>query len=108
MLIRSLCINHVFSTTTVPGGAEPTIRVVAVVNDVIVVDVPETLKDAVDKFVVEIVAVDEQQTSKRQTKEPIVFAVEYNGQPWINIPPNRLSSLTKGTTYTIQVRYRLL
>ena len=82
------------------------VRVVAVVNGAVVMDIPQTLLKEIDKFVVQILAMgQEQRTSKRQTMEPITFTVENTGQPWVNIPTNKLM---KDSMYTVQVSESLV
>ena len=84
-----------------PPPVTAVVRVVAVVNGAVVMDISQTVLKDIDKFVVQILALgQEQRTSKRQTRDPVTFTVANTGQPWVNIPTNKLM---KDSIYTVQV-----
>ena len=76
---------------------------VTVIDDVIVMDIPVDVLSNIDKFEVQLFLEIEQRVSKRQQEKSITFTVENSGQPWITIPSNELSTLEKGSTYSVQV-----
>ena len=78
-------------------------QVVTVIDDVIVMDIPVDVLSNILKFEVQLFLEVEQSVSKRQLEEPITFTVENSGQPWITIPSDELSTLEKGSTYSVQV-----
>ena len=78
-------------------------QVVTVIDDVIVMDIPVDVLSNILKFEVQLFLEVEQRVSKRQQEEPITFTVENSGQTWITIPSDELSTLEKGSTYSVQV-----
>ena len=57
-----------------------TVRVVAVLENWIVVDIPTTISSDINRLKVTFTEV-----SKRQTKEPITFTVKKPGPPWLSL-----------------------
>ena len=76
---------------------------VAVVNDAVVIDVSAGVLSLIDQYEVKIFTEDKQRISKRQTKDSVTFTVDNTEQPWFKIPSDKLNTLTKGSTYSVQV-----
>ena len=108
MFITELIIGTAISQEL--NATEPTtISVAAVVNDVIVLDVPDALVSMIDEVEVQI---EEQQTasdSEPQTKAPIMFTarimISRSGgqQLTITIPSEDISTMEKGSAYFVKV-----
>ena len=78
---------------TAPG---PT-SIIRVVGDTIIL---ASVLSKIDKFEVQIISEDERSIRKRQT---IIFTAENTAEALIKIPSNHLSTLRKGSTYSVKV-----
>lgn len=78
------------------------ISVLAVVDDIIVLNIPTTLASVLDKVEARI---EERLTSATQvqTKAPIIFTASISPQLIIRIPQRNITAIEKGSAYFVKV-----
>ena len=94
-----------FATAPTPTVVIRVITIVEVTIIVTVDDAPASVLNNIDTFEVQITSKDQRSVRKRQTKEPITFTVKNTIQSYASfeIPSDQLSTLRKGSKYSVKV-----